>query len=258
MGTHVRGRYISNGIRYRVNLSSDAGRCSLLSMKDLGFVEYFLGVQFRDMGSIVFLTQEAYIDKILDRFNMSTCSKVHTPMLPGQDWSVFEYEPVAVVPYKEAIGALLFRSTRTRPDIYSAVSMLCRFAAAPRDKHWTAVKRIMRYLKGKKAFRLLYPKNTSANTDLTDMLNASSDADWASSCADRKSMSRMAILFGKALVSWRTQKQKSEAMSTSEAEYIALSECAKGVRWMRELIKELGVNVSLPTLIAEDKSGAIA
>ena len=135
------------------------------------------------------------------------------------------------MPYEEAIGGLLFLSTRTCPYISFAVSMLCIFAAAPRDKHWTTVKRIMRYLKGTKTFGLLHPKNTSANTDLTDMLIASSDAEWASSCPERKSMSGMSIFFGKALVSWRMQKQKSVAMSTSEDEYIDLSECAKAFRW---------------------------
>ena len=84
-------------------------------MTGLGPVNTSLVCMSKDMGSTMHLTQEAYIDKVLDRFNMSACSNFHKPLLPGQELSVIDDELVAVVPYKEAIGALLLLSRRTRP-----------------------------------------------------------------------------------------------------------------------------------------------
>ena len=231
-------------------------------MKDMGNIQYFLGVEFKDLGDRVVLTQKNYVDKLIKKFNMQECRPISTPMLPGQDWSVSPSETVAVVLYKEAIGGLLYLSTRTRPDISFPVSLLARFASSPHEKHWKAVKRILRYLKGTHDFGLIYekslPRVQGIRGNIANMMYASSDADWASNCPERKSTSGMTVFLGNALVAWKTQKQKSVALSTSEAEYIALSDCAKEVRWIRELLRELGFNPTFPTKIEQDNTGAIA
>ena len=238
--------------------SAKTDLCTLFSMKDMGVVKFFLGVEFTTLTNRVLLKQTHYINRLLRQFHMVDCKPVSTLILPGQNWAL-EDEETAVVPYKEAIGALLFLSTRTRPDISFAVSLLPRYTAAPQAKHWTGVKRILRYLKGTSELGLQYMKNQSfQGGDLADFLHASSDADWASSLEDRKSTSGMTLFIGENIVSWKTRKQKSVALSTSEAEYMALSECVREVRWMRELLRELGLFTASPTCIEEDNSGAIA
>lgn len=133
------------------------------------------------------MTQEHFVRKILKTFKMDDSKAVCTPRLPDQNLSILDSDPVVAVPYKEAIGALLFLSTRTLPDISFAVSMLSRFAAATKEKHWLALERVMRYLQGTQSFGIVYGKGTfEAKLQLARLVHASGDADWASTAEDRK------------------------------------------------------------------------
>ena len=116
--------------------------------------------------------------------------------------------------YKSAVGSLLYLSTGTRPDIAFAVSNVAKFSSNPTKQHWTAVKRILRYLKGTRNFGLLY---TNGNVD---EFIGYSDSDWAGDLDDRKSTSGYVFMMSGAPISWRSKKQTSVA---PEAEYIALS-----------------------------------
>jgi hypothetical protein len=117
------------------------------------------------------------------------------------------------VEYQSAVGSLLYLSTR--PDIVYAVSNIARFSSEPTKQHWTAVKRILRYLNGTQNFGLLYKK--TENTEIVGF----SDADLAGDLNDRKSTSGYIFLMSGAAVSWRNKKQTCVALSTAEAEYIA-------------------------------------
>ena len=153
--------------------------------------------------------------------------------------------------YQSAVGSLLYLSNWTRPDITYAVSNVSRFCTNPTQQHWTAVKRIMRYLKGTSNHGLIYSKKYSKSCV------GFSDADWAGDVNDRKSTSGYLFKISGAPVSWRSKKQACVALSTAEAEYMALSSAAQEATWLRQLTKDLQNGLTRPTVIHEDNQSAI-
>ncbi|XP_043700110.1 secreted RxLR effector protein 161-like [Telopea speciosissima] len=129
--------------------------------------------------------------------------------------------------------------------------MVARFQAGPKETHEAAVERIFRYLKGTNDYGLWYPKTK----DLT--LLAFSDADWAGDVDDRKNTSGGAFYLGGNLVAWHSKKQDSVSLSTIEAEYIAATSCCTQVLWMKQMMKDLSVEVDRPVVIYYDNTSAI-
>ena len=158
---------------------------SRFQMKDLGNVNSFLGIEFEfdEDNRIIKLHQSKYIKSILTRYNMDDCNPTATPCDPSTKLTKYstDNELNENVPYSSAVGALIYLSTCTRPDISLAVGLVGQFMVEPSKTHWTAVKRIYRYLKGTINLSLTF-KN---NEDL--ILKGYSDADFASSTNDRRS-----------------------------------------------------------------------
>jgi len=121
----------------------------------------------------------------------------------------------------------------TRPDISYAVSMLSRFMKQPRDKHWRFVAQLLKYVKTSRDYSLVYPN--SNNTILTGY----SDSDHAGNLGDRKSTSGFIFMLSKSAVSWKCTKQAKVAISSTEAEYIALSQASTEAIWLKEHLNEL-------------------
>ncbi len=153
--------------------------------------------------------------------------------------------------YQSAVGSLLYLSIGMRPDITYAVSNVAKFCAKPNKQHWTAVKRIMRYLKGILNLGLLYSKDGSR-----DCIGYS-DADWAGDLDDHKSTLGYMFQISGAAVSWRSKKQTCVALSTAEAEYMALASAAQEAIWMRQLTTDLRNAPTGATVILEDNQSAI-
>ena len=154
--------------------------------------------------------------------------------------------------YQSAIGSLMYLSVSTRPDISYAVSSLARFSSKPTRQHWIALKRLLRYLKGTTKYGILFSKEGSSECI------GFSDADWAGDVNDRKSTSGYVFLLSGGAVSWSSKKQKCVALSTAEAEYIALSSASQESIWLRQLMTELGNRPETATFIFEDNKSAIA
>lgn len=152
--------------------------------------------------------------------------------------------------YQSLIGSLMYLALCTRPDIAFAVGMLARFNSKPNQSHWTAAKRVLRYLRGTANFGVVY----SGNANLVGY----SDADWAGSLDDRKSTSGYIFQVSGGPVSWRSKKQETVALSTAEAEYVALSSASQECVWMRKLVSELGTPPEGPTVIMEDNQSCIS
>ena len=136
------------------------------------------------------------------------------------------------VPYREAVGSLLYLATCTRPDISYAVSVVSQSLSKPTRTHWEKVKRIFRYLKGTSELGILYKHGLNS-----DRLIAYSDADYAGDIVTRRSTSGFVCMFMGGPVSWSSQRQRSVALSTTESEYIAASEAAKEIVWFARLFK---------------------
>ena len=192
-------------------------------------MKVFLGVEFTFGETRLFLSQKEYIKYVLKRFEMEDCKPVSTPMLPTTEKSTRKHDSHAQnskFPYKEAIGALLYLSTRTRPDTAQAVSMLARHSADPTSENWRDVKRKFRYLKGTESYGLQFRKGDLMLPEEV----AFSDADWAGDKANRKSTSGFVVKVNGNSVAWMSKKQSSTALYSTEAEQIALGECGKEVR----------------------------
>ncbi|XP_055904350.1 uncharacterized protein LOC129940122 [Eupeodes corollae] len=127
------------------------------------------------------------------------------------------------IPYREAVGSLLYASQGTRPDIAHAVGVVSKYLSNPGHAHWKAVKRIMRYLKGTIDAKIEYSKNDDSE------LLAYSDADWANEVDDRRSVSGYILKMQGGPISWDSKRQKTIALSTTEAEYMALSAACQEV-----------------------------
>ena len=206
----------------------------------------FLGVQFYRTNDSTGYTEIAvhqahYIEQLLERFNMKDCDPRSTPAVLGDANALLLTEKVssvANVPFRELVGALLFLSRNTRPDISFAVNFISRFNDCFQEKHWRAAKRILRYLKGTKQLCLTY------NSQEQDFFGYC-DSDWAQDRNDRKSTTGYVFFFAGAPISWATKKQQSVAMSTCEAEYMAMSEATKEVMYLRQLLQSINVLIKI-------------
>ena len=156
------------------------------------------------------------------------------------------------VQYRKAIGSLLYLAVNTRPDIAVTVSILSRKVESPSNKDWTEVKRLLKYLKTTQDEKL----KLGGSSDYGTSFLAYSDADWAGDTIDRRSTSGFVIKLFNSAVSWRSQKQPTVSLSSTEAEYIALTETCKEVLWFIGLLKDMFIDVNIP-IVYEDNQSAL-
>ena len=188
------------------------------------------------------------------KFGLENAKEMSTPADPSTklEKASEDSERVDQGLYQSAVGSLLYLSVGTRPAITYAVNNVARYCADPAKEHWIAVKRIMRYLKGTKDFGLQYTKE--GRKDCVGF----SDADWAGNSDDRRSITGYMFQISGAAVTWKSRKQQCVALSTAEAEYMALSSAAQEAIWMRRLIGDLKCSSSeTSTLIYEDNQAAM-
>ena len=225
-------------------------------IKDMGKLHHFLGMSVvqNETRKTVWIGQTAYTENLLKKFEMEHCKPVSTPVNVGSKLEIAkdEEESINQQQYQSAIGSLMYLSVSTRPDIAYTVGTLARFSSKPTKEHWTALKRVFRYLKGTTTHGILYSQNNSGECV------GYSDADWAGDINDRKSTSGYVFQISGAPVTWRSKKQSCVALSTAEAEYIALSSAAQEAIWLRRLTSELGNPPETATTIYEDNQSAIA
>eukprot|EP00253_Pinus_taeda_P019270 PITA_19270 len=195
---------------------------------------------------------DKYVEAVLKRFNMQNIKAAVTPTVVGlkltKEDSSKDFDPKL---YKRIVGSLMYL-TATRPDIMHAVSLISRFMERPKDTHWQAAKRILRYVNGMKGFGILYSSSESF------MLTGYTDRDWAGSVDDRKSTSGYVFHMGSGAISWASKKHPVVALSTTEAEYVAATAATCQAVWLRRVIRDLCHEQEKGTTIYCDNSSAIA
>ncbi|GMI78221.1 cysteine-rich RLK (RECEPTOR-like protein kinase) 8 [Hibiscus trionum] len=136
-----------------------------LDMKDIGDASYIIGIKIhRDRHKgVLGLSQETYINKVLERFWMKDCSPNVAPFVKGAKFDLnqcpkneFEREKMKNIPYASVVGSLMYVQVCTRPDIAFVVGMLGRYQSNPGIDHWKVAKKVLRYLKGTKEYMLTY------------------------------------------------------------------------------------------------------
>ena len=211
--------------------------------KDLGDAKYILGLELTYTETGISISQHGYIEKILLRFGMSECRPVATPLDPNMP--LRKAEPGTEIEdfctYQSIIGSLMYAVTGTRPDLTHTVTLLSQFSSRPNEEHLQAAKRVLRYLRGTSDWNLHYPKKAE---DTTLRLLCYSDASYASNLDDRRSFSGYLTKLGEATVSWYSKKQKSVAVSTTEAEYMAMSLASRHLVWLQRGLQQLRQHIA--------------
>ncbi|KAG6478780.1 hypothetical protein ZIOFF_062224 [Zingiber officinale] len=222
-------------------------------MSDLGLLSYYLGIEVEQQKSRILLRQSAYAKKILSQFQMADCNATKQPMEPKtQLHKDLEGTPIDATEYRCVIGCLRYL-LHTRPDLSYSVGMASRYMEKPTSMHHKVVKQILRYLKGTIYFGLAYTKGPQEIS-----IFGYSDSDLAGDLDGRKSTSGMAFYFNESLVSWNSQKQKTVALSSCEAEFMAATTAACQALWLRSLVSELTSEEPKPVTLFVDNRSAIA
>ena len=210
--------------------------CRKFRMTDLGKLKWFLGISFNVTPNCIEMNQSKYIEKILDRFNMTDCYVKKTPCDPSfvNISSVLSNELVNASLYREIVGSLIYAMTFTRPDLCFTVTKLSQFMSKPTKAHLNAAKQVLRYLKGTIHYGITYCKSSKPL-----QLTGFSDSDWGSS-EDRKSISGYCFSLYEhgPLISWKSKKQQTVALSSCEAEYMAFTYAIQEAKFLKQLLSE--------------------
>jgi hypothetical protein len=250
----------SNAINLLEHFQVEIGK--LFQTTLLGPINWLLGIKItRDLeNQSISLSQHSYIESVLRKFHMEQCKPVSTPLpsyplsrnqcpTPDSD----EARQMKQVPYREAVGSLMWAALATRPDLAYSVTTLSQFSDNPARIHWEAVKHVFRYLQGTKNLQLTY-----GGKGCTIGLVGYSDADGMSQ-EHRHAISGYIFMIDGGAVTWSAKKQEIVAISTTEAEYIALTYAAKEALWIRHFLEELfRKTLPYPITLYDDNQGAIA
>jgi Reverse transcriptase (RNA-dependent DNA polymerase)/Integrase core domain len=231
---------------------------SLYDMKDLGQATLFLGVEIERMpDGRIKLSQSRYIDRMLERFNMTSCNGIQLPL--KDDLHASDQDPLTSEEqkdYQSLVGALNWAAVVTRPDISYTLSRLSKFLSKPAKSHKEAAKRTLRYLAGTKNYGLIYGINP-ADAELFGY----TDSNFAADTENRRSTSGFLFMLNGACIHWQSKQQSLVARSTHEAEYVGMATASYEISYLRKLLADIShtpIHDLEPTLLYGDNMGAIA
>nr|GEV39314.1 hypothetical protein [Tanacetum cinerariifolium] len=214
----------------------------------MGQMSFFLELQISQSPRGIFINQFKYASEIVKKYGLNSTDSVDTPMIENKKLDEdLQGKPVDATLYRGMIGSLMYLTT-SRPDLNYAICLCTRYQAKPIEKHSQAMKQIFRYLNETISMALWYSKDTDMS------LTAYANADHAGCQDTRRSTSGSAQFLGDKLVSWSSKKQKSTAISSTEAEYIALSGCCAQILWMRSQLTDYGFQFNKVPLYCDNKS----
>ena len=220
-----------------------------------------IGVKVHQEDHLIEISQTHYIDTLLKKYGLQDVNPVSTPMDPNTKLDVIEgkisedSEDQLLINhgYANLIGSLMYLAIATQPDIAYSVNKLAQYTSAPKAKHWTAIKRVFRYLKGTRQHKLTYRGSLKL---LHDDINIYCDANGASD-SDWKSISGYVIVIAGGAVAWSSKKQNTVAPSTPKAKYITATHITKQVLWHHSLLTKLEFPLSTPSIIFSDNQLAL-
>lgn len=221
-------------------------------IKDLGEVKHYLGISIERKDGNFLISQQKYIDEIVMEAGLTDAKTSKFPLDTGYYKQEGKLLP-SNEEYRKLIGMLLYLTTHTRPDIAACVSILSKRVEQPRINDLNEVKRVVRYLKGTRNLKLKLN-----DVDKGGELHAHSDSDWAEDRSDRKSNSGYHCAINGGTISWSSRKQGVTALSSCEAEFIALTETCREVVWLMEIAKAFDVKINKPVTIHTDSQSCMA
>lgn len=223
---------------------------SEFSLKDLGSLHYFLGLEVKYLPNGLFVSQTKYIRDLLEHTKMMECTPINTPMALKSIITSFDEQPIDPTQYRQLVGSLQYL-TFTRPDIVHAVNKACQHFQAPTKADLRAIKRILRYLKGTMEHGIRFFKQSSLR------LTGFCDADWAGCTNTRRSTSGYCIFLGANCISWSSKRQPTVSRSSAEAEYRSLASSAAEITWLTFLLRDIGIQLREPPQLLCDNLSAL-
>ncbi|XP_071688033.1 secreted RxLR effector protein 161-like [Rutidosis leptorrhynchoides] len=203
-------------------------------MSMLEELQFFLGLEVKQLPTGIFIGQSKYISDMFKKFNFPEMKTSPTPMSINISLHTdLDGQPFDQTLYQNLIGSLMY-VTASRPDIMFVVCLCARFQANPRYSHYKAIMRIFSYLKGTVHLGLWYPFGTGFHR------MAFMDADHGGDQVNRKITFGGLQFLGRKLVSWSSRKQNCISLSTAESEYIAAASCYSQVLWMQTQLLDYG------------------
>jgi hypothetical protein len=232
---------------------------NLFKITDIGRLKYCLGFEIdrdRDCKTLK-MHQSAYISSIIKRANMESCKIATTPGNPSLKLSksmcptsIDDIEYMKKVPYRQLVGAMLYLVSGTRPDLAFSVSQVCRYMQNPGKLHWEAVKQIIKYLQGTKTAGIILGGEWKDPHGYVD-------SDYAGEVDNRRSTTGYVFYLNGGPVSWNCRTQPTVALSSTEAEYMALSTAAQEAIWLKGILKSLSIGTNKPIKLFGDNQGSL-
>ena len=222
-------------------------------MKDLGEIKTYLGININyecEKGKMT-LDQTSYILSVAQKYEIGNSKLYTTPMEQNLKLEIAKLT-CEKIQYRNLIGALLYISSATRPDISFSVNYLSRFQNGYDNTHYKYALRVLKYLVLTKDLKLKFTRSLDIK-----IIDCYVDADWAGDVADRKSTTGYIIRLYGNVIFWKSRKQNSVTKSSTAAEYVALSECVSELRVVKNILLDFNVETYEPIKIYEDNSGAI-
>ena len=225
------------------------------SVKAMGNLKEYVGANFNRTETGFIIDQHRLIGKMME--GMRKVKKFKTPASPGQILLKGKEDEIlgtaTTSEYRSKVGKLLYLVKLTRPDLSSAVRELSKFMDGPTAEHMKALDRAYGYLSMTKDYVLKMNPEPKKKGKLVGY----SDSNWASDKDTRRSVSGNVIYYAGALISWRSKMQQCVTLSSTEAEYVACSQCVVEMEFLRQVLESMGVEVELPMTVYVDNTGAI-
>ena len=231
--------------------------CSEWEVTDLGEPSKIVGIEITCSDDTISISQTRYIENVLHNERMNDANPVRMPMDPHIQLvsNPDDNEPNRSNSFAKLLGCLQYIANSTRPDICYAVNKLAAYTANPGLQHHGAIKCILRYLAGTKMLGITYRKSQD-KIGLDNLFHGYADAAYANA-DDLKSTTGYVFLAAGGAITWKSKKQTVIALSSTEAEYVALSEAGREATWLRNLYNELGFPQQSATVIKGDNDGSV-
>ncbi|KAK3288036.1 hypothetical protein CYMTET_4491 [Cymbomonas tetramitiformis] len=227
--------------------------------KDLGVLDLVMGIGVRWGSDTAYLSQSGYISQIISTYGLDDAKPASLPMSPGT--ALTPADGKGPMPYRALLGQLQWVARCSRPGIMAAISVLSRFCATYGPEHFVALKQVVRYLKGTREYELVLrtasePGGGGTGPSRPLPLSIYTDSDYAGCKVTRRSTSGIAVFLCGSLIIFSSMIQKSVSLSTTEAEIIAMSEGAREVKYVLNVLDSL-VDICRPVPMYCDNQGAI-
>lgn len=208
---------------------------SCFKMKDLGFLKYFLGIEVSRNKSGFYLSQRKYALDVVSSTGLLAAKPAAFPLEQNHRLALSTSPLLSdPTPYRRLVGKFIYLVT-TRPDLAFCVHILAQFMQQPREDHWHAALRVVRYIKGSPGQGILL------SSDNNFQINGWCDSDYATFPLTRRSVTSYFVQIGHSPVSWKTKKQDIVSKSSAEAEYRAMSLLRDELLWIKHVMHSLGV-----------------